>query len=64
MDKLIYIADDEPNIRNLVKGFLEKEGYTVEAFPEGESLLAALKLKAPDLEIGRASCRERVYVLV
>ncbi len=51
MDKLIYIADDEPNIRNLVKGFLEKEGYTVEAFPEGESLLAALKLKAPDLVI-------------
>ena len=38
MDKLIYIADDEQNIRNLLKSFLEREGYNVLAFPTGDDL--------------------------
>ena len=37
MKKTIYIADDESNIRNLVLTFLEREGYDVTAFPDGES---------------------------
>jgi len=38
MDKQIYIADDEKNIRNLIKAFLEKEGYQVQAFENGDLL--------------------------
>lgn len=30
MQKLIYIADDEQNIRQMMKAFLESEGYAVE----------------------------------
>jgi len=51
MQKLIYIADDEANIRNLVKAFLEKEGYQVEAFENGDLLLDAFGKKACDLVI-------------
>ena len=33
MDKVIYIADDDDNIRNLLKSFLEREGYIIYGFP-------------------------------
>ena len=49
--KLIYIADDEKNIRNLVKAFLEKEGYKVESFENGDMLFDAFKTKECDLVI-------------
>lgn len=49
MQKLIYIADDEENIRDLIKSYLEREGYTVVAFPDGESLLDAFRSKEPDM---------------
>ena len=39
MEKFIYIADDDDNIRNLLKSFLEREGYLVSAFPTGDDLL-------------------------
>jgi len=51
MQKLIYIADDEKNIRNLVKAFLEKEGYQVEAYENGDLLLDAFTKKECDLVI-------------
>lgn len=41
--KLIYIADDEVKIQELIKMFLEKEDYQVITFSDGESLLAAFK---------------------
>ena len=34
MAKLIYVADDEKNIRSLMKTFLESEGYEVEVFSD------------------------------
>ena len=37
MSKLIYVADDEKNICFLIENFLEKEGYEVECFGEGDS---------------------------
>ena len=40
MEKSIYIADDEKNIRELIKGFLSNEGYKVTAFENGDDLLA------------------------
>jgi DNA-binding response OmpR family regulator len=51
MQKSIYIADDEKNIRNLVKAFLEKEGYKTEAFENGDKLLEVFKTKPCDLVI-------------
>ena len=36
MPKLIYVADDEKNICFLIENFLEKEGYEVECFGDGE----------------------------
>lgn len=49
MNRLIYVADDEKNICFLIQNFLEKEGYTVRCFGDGESILAACKEKMPDL---------------
>lgn len=39
MDKIIYIADDDNNIRNLLKSFLEREGYICFGFETGDLLL-------------------------
>jgi len=50
-NKLIYIADDEVNIQNLIRMFLQKEGYIVEAFLEGETLLNCFKEKPSDMLI-------------
>jgi DNA-binding response OmpR family regulator len=51
MARRIYAADDERNIRNLVKTFLEREGYEVEVFATGEELLDAFRTREPDLVI-------------
>jgi DNA-binding response OmpR family regulator len=51
MKKTIYVADDESNIRNLVQTFLEREGYDVTAFPDGESLLRYFSTNPADLVI-------------
>ena len=51
MSKLIYIADDEDNIRSLVKLFLKNEGYEVCDFENGDLLFDAFKNKECDLII-------------
>ena len=51
MSKLIYIADDEKNIRHLIKTFLEKEGYTVRAFDNGDLLFGAFQTSPCDLVV-------------
>ena len=51
MSQLIYVADDGKNIRNLIKMFLENEGYRVKTFSNGYSVSEALKLQMPDLVI-------------
>lgn len=51
MEKLIYVADDEENIRNLVGSFLEKEGYGVKTFPSGDALLEEFGKKPCDLAV-------------
>ena len=43
---LIYYADDEKEIRDIVTVFLRSDGNDVEAFPTGDLLLAAF-LRAP-----------------
>lgn len=47
--KLIYIADDEVNICNIIKIFLQKEGYEAETFNDGRSILDAFKKRPADL---------------
>jgi len=51
MNKLIYIAEDEKNIRHLISSFLEKEGYIVKAFETGDKLYEAYKENPCDLII-------------
>ena len=47
----IYIADDDKHIRELEKSFLVKEGFAVEAFPNGNALLTACEKAMPDLVV-------------
>lgn len=49
--KLIYIADDEINICNIIKSFLIKEGFEVEAFNDGRSILEAFNNRQADMLI-------------
>lgn len=51
MPKLIYIADDEENIRSIVKLFLKNEGYEVCDFENGDLLYEEFKKKESDLVI-------------
>lgn len=49
--KTIYIADDEPHIRDLIKNFLIKGGFEVEAFENGTLLWEAFSKKPSDMVI-------------
>lgn len=49
--KLIYIADDEVNICNIIRSFLMKEGFAVQTFHDGRSILDAFRKKNADLLI-------------
>lgn len=46
MNKSIYIADDDANIRNIIESFLKNDGFSVTAFENGDDLLLAF-LKLP-----------------
>jgi len=49
--KLIYIADDETNIRAAIKTFLENAGFSVADFETGDLLLAAFNEQPADLVV-------------
>lgn len=51
MSQSIYLADDEKNIRKLISLFLSQEGFSVQTFSNGDSLLAACKKSLPNLVI-------------
>ncbi|MHC1749388.1 MAG: response regulator transcription factor [Cellulosilyticaceae bacterium] len=65
--KIIYIADDEESIRVLLKQYLEKEGYEIHAFIDGETILKAFQekechmmiidIRMPNMD-GYSLCRE------
>ena len=48
---LVYIADDEPNIRKLVAFGLKDEGFETTEFADGASLLAGIRQRRPDVVI-------------
>ncbi|MCL2800498.1 MAG: response regulator [Treponema sp.] len=47
----IYIADDDTNIRLIIKAFLENSGYIVKDYKTGDLLLTAFINSPPDLVI-------------
>ena len=47
--KHIFVIDDEKNIRDLIKKYLEKEGYTVTLFSGEQNLLSEIERIHPDL---------------
>jgi len=49
--KRIYIADDDDNIREAIRAFLENDGYDVTAFADGERLLERFQREPADLLI-------------
>ena len=51
LKKKIYIADDEQNIRELIKSFLEAEGFEVTTFNTGDELLSKFLQEPADLVI-------------
>ena len=46
---LIYYADDEQDIRDIVTAFLKNDGYEVRSFPSGDMLLEAFIQKPCNL---------------
>ncbi|MDO5672659.1 MAG: response regulator transcription factor [Actinomycetaceae bacterium] len=51
MSERIYVADDDPDILNLVTMFLESEDYVVEGFSTGDALYARFVEEPCDLVI-------------
>ena len=51
MKQLIYIAEDEKNIRETLQRFLENDGYEVCAFETGDALLSSFFKRRSDLVI-------------
>lgn len=48
-DELVLIVDDDASVRRALGKLLERAGYEVAAFPDGESCLDALSRTLPDL---------------
>ena len=46
---VIWVVDDEENIRELIRRYLEKEGYTIRTFASAEAVESALVNSAPDM---------------
>ncbi|MCL5985262.1 MAG: response regulator transcription factor [Actinobacteria bacterium] len=51
MKSLIYVVDDDPNIREILEVNLSREGYLVKVFAEGDSLINEIDSHVPDLII-------------
>lgn len=48
MSARVFVADDEPDLRDLLAEALGAEGYEVSTFPDGPSLLSELSAGQPD----------------
>lgn len=67
MNKRILIVDDDPELRELLRGYLGGNGYEVDAAEDGAAMRSKMAAAAPDLVIldlmlpgedGLALCRE------
>ena len=53
----ILVVDDDVNICELLRLYLEKEGYTVSIVNDGESAVKSFGEIQPDLTAGRSAAR-------
>ena len=51
MNQLIYAADDEPDILDVMEEFIRSAGFEVRTFPTGDALFAAFKEQPCDLVV-------------
>ena len=51
MGKLIYAADDEPDILDVLREFLRSAGFDVMTFPTGDALLEHFRVQPCDLAV-------------
>lgn len=51
MKKMIYAADDEENIRDLLETYLKEAGFDIRVFTDGDSLLSEFKRKSCDFVV-------------
>ena len=51
MGHKVFIVEDEPDLRDTLKYNLENEGFSVEAFSNGEDFLSSLDKNKPNLVI-------------
>ena len=49
--KTIYIADDDPNTRNIIGSFLKNDGFFVEEFENGDDLFKRFLVRPADMAI-------------
>ncbi len=49
MKYTIYSVEDDPNIAHLIKVTMQKQGYEIMTFPDGEQFLAAIKMRKPNM---------------
>src|SRR5262245_30964929 len=47
----VLVADDEVNMRKVLRAMLQKEGFDVDTAEDGETALSMIREKAPDLLI-------------
>lgn len=48
-NSLVLVVDDEPNLCNVLRRILEREGYQVLTAPDGETALRLIKRNEPDV---------------
>ena len=53
LDKKILVVDDDPNISELLKIYLEKEGYEVKTAGDGAEGVNYFKMYSPPAFMGR-----------
>ena len=51
MSRTLLVVDDDARLRNRLRAFLQREGYTVHALADGAALRAFLESRAADLVI-------------
>ena len=49
--RMILVADDDPDLRDILRSVLEPSGYRVVDAPDGEAALKAVRAQTPDLVI-------------
>src|SRR6266511_3601698 len=60
----VLVVDDEPNIRTVLRRYLEADGLAVAEAADGEAALAALRENPPDLVLRQLRSFSDAYVIL